>query len=124
MKEQREIFSADTSPLKRVNGKQSSGLNNNVESRKNKNDKLVANGNGLHLDNKKGSDIRFVNILPTIVFFSVQKNGGLKSQGKENHIVRIDEKKKKKEMINVDSKTKPIDPQLVGFYLQFFIISN
>ena len=72
MKEQQEIFSADTSPLKRVNGKQSSGLNNNVESRKNKNDKLVANGNGLHLDNKKGSDIRFVNILPTIVFFSVQ----------------------------------------------------
>ena len=114
MKEQREIFSGDTSPPKRVNCKQSSGLNNNVESSKNKNDKLVANGNGLHLDNKKGSDIRFVNTLPTIVF-SVQKNGGLKSQGKENHIVRIDEKKKKKEMINVDSKTKPIDPQLVGF---------
>ena len=47
--------------------------------------------------------------------FPVQKKGGIKNQGKETHIVRIDEKKK--EMINVDSKTKPIDPQLVSFFL-------
>ena len=44
-------------------------------------------------------------------YFSVQKNGSLKIQDREDHIVKID--KKKKEMINVDSKTKPIDPQLV-----------
>ena len=50
VKEQREIFNADTTPLKRVNGK----LNNNLESIKNKNDKLSANGNEVNPINKKG----------------------------------------------------------------------
>ena len=53
MKEQREIFNADTSPLKRVNGK----LNNNLESIKNKNDKLLANGNEVNPVNKKGINL-------------------------------------------------------------------
>ncbi len=52
----------------------------------------------------------YVKTLP-FMFLSVQKNGSLKIQDREDHIVKID--KKKKEMINVDSKTKPIDPQLV-----------
>ena len=63
MKEQREIFSVATSPLKRLRRKQSSGLDNKVESGKNNNDKLVANGNGVHLVSKKGIDIRFVKTL-------------------------------------------------------------
>ena len=53
VKEQREIFNADTSPLKRVNGK----LNNNLESIKNKNDKLLANGNEVNPVNKKGINL-------------------------------------------------------------------
>ena len=53
VKEQREIFNADTSPLKRVNGK----LNNNLESIKNKNDKLLANGNEVKPVNKKGINL-------------------------------------------------------------------
>ena len=52
----------------------------------------------------------YVKTLP-FMFLSVQKNGSLKIQDRGDHIVKID--KKKKEMINVDSKTKPIDPQLV-----------
>lgn len=52
----------------------------------------------------------FVKTVP-FIFLPVQKNGSLKIQDREDHIVKID--KKKKEMINVDSKTKPIDPQLV-----------
>ena len=52
----------------------------------------------------------FVKTVP-FIFLPVQKNGSLKIQDREDHIVKIDNKKK--EMINVDSKTKPIDPQLV-----------
>ena len=53
VKEQREIFNADTSPIKRVNGK----LNNNLESIKNKNDKPLANGNEVNPVNKKGINL-------------------------------------------------------------------
>ena len=55
MREQPEIFNGDTSPLKRVNGKLNLGQENNVEARKTKKDKLLANGNGVNpVSIKKG----------------------------------------------------------------------
>ena len=59
MREQPEIFNGDTSPLKRVNGKLNLGQENNVEARKTKKDKLLANGNGVNpVSINKGIRIR------------------------------------------------------------------
>ena len=58
MREQREIFNGDTSPLKRVNGKLSLGQENDVEARKTKKDKILANGNGINPVCKKGIRIK------------------------------------------------------------------
>ena len=54
VKEQRKIFSPDThtSPVKKVNGKL--GLNNNDETRRDKNATLLSNGNGVHSAIEKG----------------------------------------------------------------------
>ena len=49
--------------------------------------------------------------------FLVQKNGSVKTPDDEDHIVRIAQKKK--EMINVEAKTRPIDPHLVCSSIMF-----
>ena len=55
-------------------------------------------------------------ILSSSVFL-VQKNGSVKTPDDEDHIVRIAQKKK--EMINVEAKTRPIDPHLVCSSIMF-----
>ena len=58
-------------------------------------------------------------ILSIALFFLVQKNGSVKTPDDEveDHIVRI--ARKKKEMINVEAKTRPIDPHLVCSSIMF-----
>ena len=56
-------------------------------------------------------------ILSTALFFLVQKNGSVKTPDDEDHIVRIAQRKK--EMINVEAKTRPIDPHLVCSSIMF-----